>query len=232
MKIIFKNEYIEIQKLNESQYKLVIKKKPFPNYIKLLNKFTWEVLKHKKNKNEITFTAYSILSLEDTRKRAKNYIDYYLAEQLFRAGKDIINYLEGKYSITNFDMEDFIFIRGNDPQFKAFSSNPAVVCLFVNFDKIMPVVNGQLEITSPLKKDKFFSPEMKSIQSLPAYISVHSAYYSLGSLISYLLTDKFPPTDSCEAYKNHLSDIEDSKLYWALLRCLQVNPVNRYLLFI
>ena len=37
---------------------------------------------------------------------------------------------------------------------------------------------------------------------------------------------------SMEIFKKHMESILESKLYWALLRCLEENPDDRYYLYI
>ena len=61
--------------------------------------------------------------------------------------------------------------------------------------------------------------------SLPAKLPYQTSFYSLGAVIAFSLTNE---TD----YKSALSSIEQTPLYWALMRCLEPNPKERFLLMI
>lgn len=93
--------------------------------------------------------------------------------------------------------------------------------------------NGFMEITKPLKKNIFFSRELSSIKTLPAYIPSNSLLFSLGTLVIYCLTNnKDIYLRSPKSYASIIDSIENTKLYYALLRCLNYDYRKRTLLIV
>ncbi len=74
----------------------------------------------------------------------------------------------------------------------------------------------------------FFSPELKNGKKFPLKIKKQSCIFSLCALIVSCLKPDF----NLENYREGLSSIEETKLYYALLRCLEEEPYNRYYLWI
>jgi len=80
---------------------------------------------------------------------------------------------------------------------------------------------------------RFFSPEIMQINFLPASVSIHCFYYSLGALIVYCLFDKkMDGMDGTCDYENVLSPIAQTKLYWMLLKSLDSDCERRSLIYI
>jgi len=101
----------------------------------------------------------------------------------------------------------------------------------VNTKRILPVSNKTITINTPYKRTSFFSPEMQNITGIPSTVNWKSAYYSLASMIVYCLThehilgNKLPIGEI-------LDKLYETKLYWALMRCLEPEPRDRYYLII
>lgn len=101
----------------------------------------------------------------------------------------------------------------------------------VNTKRILPVSNKTITINTPYKRTSFFSPEMQNITGIPSTVNWKSAYYSLASMIVYCLThehilgNKLPNGEI-------LDKLYETKLYWALMRCLEPEPRDRYYLII
>jgi len=84
---------------------------------------------------------------------------------------------------------------------------------------------------SRASESAFFSPELLSLEKIPAEVNYKCFYYSLGALGIYLLFGK--KVDSCrEGLEKIVGSICNTKLYWTLLRCASVDCERRDLLFI
>jgi hypothetical protein len=80
--------------------------------------------------------------------------------------------------------------------------------------------NNNLEIYTIIdKKNGYFSPELLKITEIPFKINYKTIYYSLGLLI-------------LDIFHIQLDDIKESKLYYFLIRCLNDNIKERFLLYL
>tara|TARA_B100000795_G_scaffold101890_1_gene75064 strand:+ start:6867 stop:7295 length:429 start_codon:yes stop_codon:yes gene_type:complete len=88
---------------------------------------------------------------------------------------------------------------------------------FSNNSKIFSMDKDMIIINKLFVKNEFTSNEMINIDELPTLIFKTASYWSLGKIIEHCLRGK---------------NIKYSKLSWALKRCLENNPKNRYLIYI
>ena len=171
----------------------------------------------KNNDKKLTIKATSIKPLSIFIKEHGGMIPYDSAiEMLFDLGNQLQTLERFYMGIPFIDISDVIVV--NDKNF-----------FYLNDSKIIDIKNQQIEIDVPYKKSMFFSPELKNISSLPAYISYKSGFYSLALLVIYCLLNK--NADNTNKL-NILAPLNTSKLYWALLRMLENNPKDRYYLII
>ena len=197
--------------------------------------------------SEIIFSAEKIQSLVEFKKYYKNTLSYEMCFTFFKyIGKQLLFLEKEDITVPFFSMDDFIVI--DEKYF-----------LFINTDKLFPI-NEDNHITIGMPFDKelshFFSPELKIMDTIPNDIYFTSGLYSLAKLVSFLLTNKTNVTaemkekglywnqidENCVDYKTAkegvsfdillLESIFYTKLYWALKRCFQVNPRQRYFLII
>ena len=101
----------------------------------------------------------------------------------------------------------------------------------INTSRILMVSNKTLTINTPYKRSSFFTPELQELTGIPAKISWKSAYYSLASLVLTCLTGEFLLGNKSSAGEI-LDKLYATKLYWALMRCLETEPKDRYYLII
>ena len=233
------NKYIDLITSDNSKYKLSVK-----NTDKKTQKIILEYLENNINKwnhNEnftnyieqtnksFTFNATNVQSLKNISKR-KNINALTIKAVMFTA-LDLIHTLEKyRFSIIDFELDDFIFIEMGG---EIGSKDYTVFCLFIGFDKLMKVKNDFIEIIVPMQRNKFFAPEIEKISSLPAKLSYpnKSGYYSIGKIALFLLS-KNAKTRTMDEYQTDLAPLLNTKIYWMILRCLAYNPKNRYLLYI
>ena len=105
---------------------------------------------------------------------------------------------------------------------------------FINDKKIIRMINNNLAINKIIDNKIMFLPyelnPENTIVSLPASLHSNSYMYSLGLLTLFCLFNR--------PFKTHydalsvLNQIIGIELYWCILRCLEINPQERKLLFI
>jgi len=191
-----------------------------------------------KTKNQIRFKADSIQTLKQLK------LSYDL---LFHFVIDIANQLKGLekkgFSIPFFSITDFIIINGSK-------------FVYINHKKVSRIRNNLITIDYPYKDDKFISPELENITTLPSQISYKSSYFSLASIAAFLLTNETITQEMIDKgmfwkTQSSLSDakvgeelndlgyeallletIYNTKLYWTLERCLYNDPQKRFYFYI
>tara|TARA_B000000532_G_scaffold200364_1_gene166915 strand:- start:342 stop:899 length:558 start_codon:yes stop_codon:yes gene_type:complete len=146
----------------------------------------------------------------------KTTLDYASAKHLWNNFATIISFLEKQHQMTipYFDEKSIYII---DTQF------------FIPTDLFYPIENEDITINSLFdKKTPHLSPEMKSINSLPANISSKSFYYSLADYLANSISKK--PSNSPS--RDKIISIYGTKLYWMLYWNLDPDPPARVLLVI
>jgi len=183
-------------------------------------------------KTQIYFKANTIKTLGKLLKENNNTLSYRHAMLLFLCIGDQLNYLEkDKYSVLTYNIDDFVIISSDDEQENS-------IFLLLNTSHFFPIDNNEFNIIIPFQKNnRFLSPELKKIDSLPFQLNFKSTYYSFALVIINCLNPDILKNDSkndlkIDDYINGLNIIQDSKLFFALLRCLDDVPENRCYLFI
>jgi hypothetical protein len=167
---------------------------------------------------QASFYAKKVCSLRELLSQRREKLQYFECVKLAQCIGQQLFYLE-KYAHTFswFNQDSIIVV---DESF----------FLCVGLEQLMPVdALGRIWFTTPFSnKQPHIAPEIKRLYILPSYVTYKAAYYSLGSLITFLLTD----AEYGELYKNIIGFIADTKLYWFLLRCIDDEPSARLLLFV
>lgn len=87
-----------------------------------------------------------------------------------------------------------------------------------------------IEFTFPFVRAPhlLISPEVARIQSIPCTINHKTIYYSLGLLsLFFLLNERIG-----EFHLDKLNFLRNTKLYWLLLRCLDLDPLKRTIVYL
>ena len=211
---IYKNESIEIN-LKNNEYIMSIKNiNEYKNYYKALG----NILNIKSIKNKMILNQSNMVSLSKYMK------DVVIEDVnlLFKNMKLILEGLEkdGK-CIYLLDMNDFMVIKKDNMN----------IILWLNVDKSVELKGDNMIIDFPFSKgNKYLSPELKKIEKIPNTISKKSIYYSLGLLMLNMI-NKFDRVENINV-NNHIEMINNSKLYFSLLRCLEIDEEDRYYLWI
>lgn len=219
---IYSNTNISIEKFKNS-YKLMIKNTSlfFQYHSYLSNKLPNIINDTKtKDKKEIIFNCENIDILNNKNKENLTYNDL---ENFFINFKEMLEFLEkDKHSLLFIDINDFILIKLEDN---------VHLLLFINSDKFLKLENDNIEILSPFsKKNMFLSPELYKIENIPHKINKKSIYYSIAVFISHCI-NTINDVENISFYNNNES-INNTKLYFGLIRCLENNINNRFYLFI
>ena len=206
------------KKTQEDIYEIKINENKNSTFWKV---FPWERLnilrfKFSDDKTVIRFSATSVETLDQFIAQKAHQISYDNALGLF---SDIGNQLETlekhQLGIPQFNTHDIIVINAN-------------TFFYVNQEKIFPMNDeNNLVFETPIQKNKFSSPELKAIKSLPNSIPFQSGMFSLALLTSFCLTGE----DGSDHAKI-LAPIYTTPLYYSLLRCLHKKPTKRFYLMI
>lgn len=223
MVLIYDDSEISINKKKKNEFVMLIKNWD-GDYNKFWDNFPVSLMKVVKidakseDTQEIVIKAEKMEMLSDLIKRNKT-MDYTDCLVLL---KDIGNQIQ---SLEMFNM--------GIPFFKP--SDILVVdsrhYFIINTSRILMVSNKTLTINTPYKRSSFFTPELQELTGIPAKISWKSAYYSLASLVLTCLTGEFLLGNKSSAGEI-LDKLYATKLYWALMRCLETEPKDRYYLII
>jgi hypothetical protein len=211
--MIFNSDYLTIKKSKKNNYSVKI------NIDSENNKILWEkvlckfIKKQPKKNGEITINAITVEKLSNVLKNNK--LKYHIALKLINdISTQIFLFKKLGYGITNFDIDDIIII---DEKF-----------LFINPTKIVKEKSKKLYIDKIIKKNKFISPEIDNLESIPNKIHYKTSIYSLALICIYCLTKKNIKENSISL----IDYIYGTKLYWCIERCLEQNPMNRFLYII
>lgn len=169
----------------------------------------------------IDFSAQSVQHLTDFKDK----LDYNSVISLIYCLNKQQLFLSKKHNLGMFylDFKDIIVIDS----FIFICINPEVV-KNINCYK-------EFSFCSPFSrnsKSAFFSPEILALDKIPSVADCKCFYYSLGALAIYCLFNKnIKGLDSCEINKL-LLPIYQTKLYWMLLKTIDLNCERRTLLYI
>ena len=223
MVLIYEDSEISIKKKKKNEFVMLIKNWD-GDYNKFWDNFPVSLMKVVKidakseDTQEITIKAERMELLSDLIKRNKT-MDYTDCLVLL---KDIGNQIQ---SLEMFNM-GIPFLKPSD--ILVVDSRHYFI---INTSRILMVSNKTLTINTPYKRSSFFTPELQELTGIPAKISWKSAYYSLASLVLTCLTGEFLLGSKLSAGEI-LDKLYATKLYWALMRCLETEPKDRYYLII
>ena len=223
MVLIYEDSEISIKKKKKNEFIMLIKNWD-GDYNKFWDNFPVSLMKVVKidakseDTQEIVIKAEKMEMLSDLIKRNKT-MDYTDCLVLL---KDIGNQIQ---SLEMFNM-GIPFLKPSD--ILVVDSRHYFI---INTSRILMVSNKTLTINTPYKRSSFFTPELQELTGIPAKISWKSAYYSLASLVLTCLTGEFLLGNKSSAGEI-LDKLYATKLYWALMRCLETEPKDRYYLII
>ncbi len=184
---------------------------------KLLNDYTTSVTKMLSNITTLNFCAKNVKVLSDLIS-----IDYNLAvRMMWCLNIQNISLYKYGYGFYCLNPSDILVINSD-----------IFICTNINF--IKKITNDTFILRTPFLKNTFISPELYESSTLPTICSTNCFYYSIAALIIYCLFDTNICTNICtNKFTNKLLEpIAQTKLYWSLLKCLNLESKKRCLLFI
>jgi hypothetical protein len=227
MSTIFQTKNNKIQKIG-NKYKFSFENgEKFNNFYKKSWKFL--NLKNIKQKN-FTFNADNVMPLSKFISQNHNTLTYNQAKWLFLdIGKQYQGLEKDGFGNLYIETKDIVCIFLNNIDDR---NGEKIIYLYLNTSSFVEKKNMDMELTKPIKRNKYFSPEMLSLNSFPAMLPYTSCYYSLALLIIDILSDLKNLDHTTENFEFLLQEYADTKLYYSLIRCLDEDPNNRYFLFI
>ena len=112
--------------------------------------------------------------------------------------------------------------------------------MYLNSANIYQISDDILNVTNSFNKKLdccFIPPELYAFNSIPFQIHYKVSFFSLSMIIAYLLEGKKvnytnPSNWSIDDFVKICEPIDNTKLFWALMRCQNSDPSKRYLLWI
>lgn len=216
MSVVFRKGNVSIKKMKDNKYKIDYEEGEYKHFWKFVKELVGE-------KN--SFEAHSVVSLKELLKEKKNQLSYHHLSLFFKqVGDQYVNLEKDGYGKVFVNLEDIVVIHKNEEK-------KGSVFLCLGLEDVFEIEKNIININFPYKKSRvstFFSPELKNGKKFPLKIKKQSCIFSLCALIVSCLKSDF----NLENYREGLSSIEETKLYYALLRCLEEEPYNRYYLWI
>tara|TARA_B110000902_G_scaffold224691_1_gene262319 strand:- start:289 stop:1014 length:726 start_codon:yes stop_codon:yes gene_type:complete len=241
MPIIFKTNSCKIEK-SKDNYKFIYEdgEKYTHFFDKIKKNISNDIVSQKKNES-FTVKASKVESLKELLKRKKT-LSYRHLKQLFTQVKKQLQSLEEDgYCNLFLDINDIVRIETFDETQKG-GTGGDIYFLYLNTHHFLPITDTfTTKILKPFNKNNMFlSIELKKLNTFPKDIHINSQYYSLALLTIYCCklskkydNIKFKKLDlQYDKFSDYLSNIENTKLYFALLRCLVDNPKDRVALYI
>ena len=217
MSVVFRKGNVSIKKMKDNKYKIDYDEGKYKHFWKFVKELVGE-----KNNN---FEAHSVVSLKELLKDKKNQLSYHHLTLFFKqVGDQYVNLEKDGYGKVFINLDDIVVIHKNEEK-------KGSVFLCLGLEDVYEIDKNIININFPYKKSRvstFFSPELKNGKKFPLKIKKQSCIFSLCALIVSCLKPDF----NLENYKHELSCIEETKLYYALVRCLEEEPYNRYYLWI
>jgi len=222
MTVVYEDGELVIKKKNKKEFIFLIKKWD-GEYKKFWVNFPFSLIKiisTKKDEGQKEYTMHinKAEMLDDLIKRHKNlsYID--CLTMLYDIGNQLQSLEMFNMGMPFLKLSDIMVV--NDRHF-----------FIVNTSRVLPISNDRITINTPYKRTPFFSPELQNLNGIPAKLNWKTSYYSLASLVVYCLTGEHILGNKLSSGEI-MDKLYETKLFWALQRCLVVNPEDRYYLII
>lgn len=222
MTVVYEDSELVIKKKNKKEFIFLIKKWD-GEYKKFWVNFPFSLIKiisTKKDEGQKEYTMHinKAEMLDDLIKRHKNlsYID--CLTMLYDIGNQLQSLEMFNMGMPFLKLSDIMVV--NDRHF-----------FIVNTSRVLPISNDRITINTPYKRTPFFSPELQNLNGIPAKLNWKTSYYSLASLVVYCLTGEHILGNKLSSGEI-MDKLYETKLFWALQRCLVVDPEDRYYLII
>jgi len=222
MTVVYEDGELVIKKKNKKEFIFLIKNWD-GEYKKFWVNFPFSLIKiistkKEKDQKEYTMHINKAEMLDDLIKRHKNLSYTDCLTMLYDIGNQLQSLEMFNMGMPFLKLSDIMVV--NDRHF-----------FIVNTSRVLPISNNRITINTPYKRTPFFSPELQNLSGIPAKLNWKTAYYSLASLVVYCLTGEHILGNKLSSGEI-MDKLYETKLFWALQRCLVVDPEDRYYLII
>lgn len=139
--------------------------------------------------------------------QAHGRLDYYQAVQLaLNLGTQIVALAELRKGLISLNQDDVIVCAG---------------FLIGDLSNTVPLEGNKLEIVRAIDIHPCIAPEVEKLDTLPSVVHMSAIYYSIAALCI-----------ECMDISREMQEIQGSKLYYLLKRCLRPDPQTRGFLYI
>lgn len=226
---IFKNTFFSVTKENEI-YHIEYHKSVdliIPKMLYDLDLISRKISKQDDNMelllNEEIIT---IIPLEEQLRVKGGQLSYIEVQNfIIQIGKQIEEIERKGFSVPFINLNDIIVLNDN-----IFIYLGVEILEIINYEEEKKI---EMNITKPYRMNYLFSPELQQMSRLPYKITNKSWHYSLGMIGIFLLSkNKRLERKNHKELMYEIIDIEDTKLYFCIKRCIEPNPENRYYYYI
>lgn len=225
---IFNNDFFTIQKVDSISYSILFNRDYLFFIEPMLTFFNIQYslanvddAQNDEHYIKLLFTCDSVQTFDQLFRKKDSRLQYTDVQNLIIHLGNQGNIMESEnYIMSFFDEKDIIVF--DDNKFLYLGKN----FHFINDD-------DSITIDYPIHNFAFLSPELISISTLPTNISSSSWLFSLGLLAIYAISGNNDINGKdFNFYKNCIENIQDTKLYFCILRCIHTNIKLRKFLFI
>jgi hypothetical protein len=219
---LFTNSSVKIEKIADSKYEFEFSNTDDNDLlIRSLYELNLGLVKTEANEDveKYQLDCDSIQTLGQFRSKKSGLLEYNNVLNCCLMVGDQMNYFLKEGVISPYiDIDNIIVI--NDSLFA-----------YMNTDFVDVIEDIYIEIGELYEKNMLMGHELYNLKSLPGRIHVNDWIFSLGLLGIYLLTNNTDLQNKThEKYSQMIEMIQDTKLYFMLLRCVYMNVnVRRYL---
>tara|TARA_Y100000780_G_scaffold232377_1_gene263245 strand:- start:10218 stop:10889 length:672 start_codon:yes stop_codon:yes gene_type:complete len=213
----FENQYVNIETINEKQI-LTFNDSNEKNDVLMASLYENELPLKRESDNVLELKVNSIKTLKQLILTNQGVLTYnHVLNMMIHIGKQCIFFVNNGYSIPYIDMDNIIVLNSN-----------TFVLLDADLIKINP--DTSIDIDVPYDKSSFLGYDLETIHKIPSKIHNSNWVYSLALVAIFCLTGTKPTKSS--KYEDIIEYIQDTKLYFMILRCLKKNHNERRYLYI
>jgi hypothetical protein len=221
---LFTNDLLTINKIDDSLYSFTFNDKDEKSDLLIQSLYKQFKSLMKKEDDRYIVKCDSIETLPQLISRKRGVLSY---EQtllcILQIGEQCI-FLNEKGVVYPFiDINSIVVV--NDNLFMLFDSE------LIEYSR--EIDGNKIYIIPPFDKTFLFSDELLSVKSLPARIHFNNWVFSIGLLGIYIISGKTDISNKTDAnYREIIENIQDTKLYFMLMRCVEKKFNKRKLLYI
>lgn len=198
---------------------------------------------HRKLDFMVPYSLYKEERIDGKNLIEDKYFDLKISNIPIMTLKDYLNVKEGQLSYNDINNllvqvgNQILTIERNNMTVPFIDPNDIIVInnyfIYLGVNIIPIEEDNDIMIVKPYKKSIFFSPELLSITTLPNNVSRKSWIYSLGILCIFCLSkDKRLMGKNKDDLMEKIKDIESTKVYFCIERCINPDTNNRYYYYI